>query len=179
MRSIVLTTLFVSLAMTFAADLTVAGDWPQILGPTRNGVAQKESIASSWSDGKPKAVWEMEVGQGFAGVSVVDGVAVLFHRVGNEEIAEGLNAKTGEKLWLASSPTEYQPSFNPDAGPRAVPVIQEGLVYLYGARGGLSCVQLADGKHIRDEFQDKIVLGHGVFDAGRIEAAAADSARFD
>ena len=142
--------------MTFAADLTVAGDWPQILGPTRNGVAQKESIASSWSDGKPKAVWEKEVGQGFAGVSVVNGVAVLFHRVGNEEIAEGLNAKTGEKLWLASSPTEYQPSYNPDAGPRAAPVIHDGNVYLYGARGGLSCIQLADGKKVwqRDTYAD-------------------------
>ncbi len=156
MRSIVLSALLVFLVSTVTADVTRAGDWPQILGPSRNGIAQKESIASSWSGGKPKAVWEKEVGQGFAGVSVVNGVAVLFHRVGNEEIAEGLNAKTGEKLWRVASPTEYQPSYNPDAGPRAAPVIFDGHVYLYGARGNLSCVQLADGKKVwqRDTYAD-------------------------
>ncbi len=156
MRSIMLTLSMVCLVNVFGEDFASAGDWPQILGPDRNGIAQKESIAASWPGGGPKPVWEQEVGQGFAGVSVSNGIAVVFHRVGNEEIAEGLNAATGEKLWRAASPTEYQPSYNPDSGPRAAPVIHDGLVYLYGARGGLSCVQLADGKKVwqRDTYAD-------------------------
>jgi outer membrane protein assembly factor BamB len=156
MRSIVLAALAFCLLINPASDSAVAGDWPQILGPNRNGIAQKESIASSWSGGKPKLVWDKEVGQGFAGVSIANGIAVVFHRVGDDEIAEGLNAKTGEKLWRASSPTKYQASYNPDAGPRAAPVIHDGLVYLYGARGNLSCVQLADGKKVwqRDMYDD-------------------------
>jgi outer membrane protein assembly factor BamB len=156
MRSIVLTLSVVCLVNVFGDDSVSAGDWPQILGPNRNGIAQKESIADSWPSGGPKFAWEKEVGQGFAGVSVANGIAVVFHRVGNEEIAEGLKAATGEKLWRAASPTEYQPSYNPDAGPRAVPVIHDGLVYLYGARGGLSCVQLMDGKKVwhRDTYAD-------------------------
>jgi outer membrane protein assembly factor BamB len=156
MRSIVLAALAFCLLINPASDSAVAGDWPQILGPKRNGIAQKESIASSWSGGKPKLVWDKEVGQGFAGVSITNEIAVVFHRVDDEEIVEGLNAKTGEKLWRASSPTEYQASYNPDAGPRAAPVIHDGLVYLYGARGTLSCVQLADGKKVwqRDMYAD-------------------------
>ena len=156
MRLIMLTLSTVFLINVFGEDFASAGDWPQILGPDRNGIAQKESIAAAWPGGVPKFVWEHEVGQGFAGVSVSNGIAVVFHRVGNEEIAEGLNAATGKKLWRAASPTEYQPSFNPDAGPRAAPVIHDGLVYLYGARGGLSCVQLADGKKVwqRDTYAD-------------------------
>ena len=39
MRSIVLTALLFSMANTFVADVSLAGDWPQILGPTRNGIA--------------------------------------------------------------------------------------------------------------------------------------------
>jgi outer membrane protein assembly factor BamB len=156
MRSIVLAASIFCLATAFPANFASAGDWPQILGPARNGIAQKESIADSWPSGGPKFVWEKEVGQGFAGVSVANGIAVVFHRIGDEETAEGLDAKTGKRRWSTAFPTEYVPSYNPDAGPRAAPVIHDGLVYLYGARGGLSCVQLADGKKVwqRDMYAD-------------------------
>ncbi len=156
MRSIVLTLAAVCLVNVFVNGSASAGDWPQILGPNRNGIAQKESIASSWPSGGPKFVWEKEVGQGFAGVSVAKGIAVVFHRVDDEETAEGLDAKSGKQIWSVAFPAEYVPSFNPDSGPRAAPVIHDGLVYLYGARGGLSCVQLADGKKVwqRDTYAD-------------------------
>lgn len=156
MRSIVLAMTALFLVNSLATRPASAGDWPQILGPSRNGIAQKESLASSWSKNRPMQVWEKEVGEGYSGVSIAGGTAVVFHRKGSEEIAEGLNAKTGAKLWSVTFPTEYVPSFNPDSGPRAAPVIHEGLVYLYGARGNLSCVQLADGKKVwhRDTYAD-------------------------
>jgi outer membrane protein assembly factor BamB len=156
MRSIVLTLFAVCLATVFTNDSASAGDWPQILGPNRNGIAQKESISSSWPSGGPKFVWEKEVGQGFSGVSIANGIAVVFHRVGDEETVEGLDAKTGKPIWSVSFPAEYVPSYNPDAGPRAAPVIHGGLVYLYGARGVLSCIQLADGKTVwqRDTYAE-------------------------
>ncbi len=156
MRSIVLTALAACFLGEISTDSTVAGDWPQILGPARNGVALNEKIANSWPSGGPKFVWEKKVGDGFAGVSIAKGVGVVFHRVGNEETAEGIDPKTGKQLWSVAFPAEYVPSYNPDAGPRAAPVIHDGLVYLYGARGVLSCIQLADGKKIwqRDLYAD-------------------------
>jgi outer membrane protein assembly factor BamB len=156
MRSIVLVALAFCVITDSARNSTFAGDWPQILGPTRNGIVQKETIADSWPNGGPKLVWEKEVGDGFSGVSIAKNIAVVFHRIGNEETVEGLDAKSGKKLWSISFPAEYVPSFNPDAGPRAAPVIHDGLVYLYGARAILSCVQLADGKQVwqRDTYAD-------------------------
>ena len=156
MRSILLAAAVVGLVNFFPSGLIKAGDWPQILGPTRNGIAQNESIADSWPNSGPEFVWDKDVGDGFAGVSVSQSVAVLFHRVGDNEVAEGLNSKTGEKIWSVAFPTEYVPSFNPDAGPRAAPVIQDDLVYLYGARGNLSCIQLSDGMKVwqRDTYAD-------------------------
>ena len=79
-----------------------AGDWPQILGPNRNGVAADERIVASWPDGGPAVLWQRSAGSGFAGVSVSRGVAVLFHRVDDEEIVEAMNALTGERLWKTS-----------------------------------------------------------------------------
>ena len=40
----------------------------------------------------PKLVWQRSVGSGYAGVAVAGGRVVLFHRVGDEAIAEALDA---------------------------------------------------------------------------------------
>lgn len=68
-----------------------AGDWPQILGPHRNGIADTERIAGTWPADGPKTLWQEAVGTGFAGVSVARGTAVLFHRVGEQEIVVALD----------------------------------------------------------------------------------------
>src|SRR5687767_4714498 len=88
-----------------AASPLSAGDWPQILGPQRNGLAEGEKLASTWPAGGPKMVWQKSVGRGFAGVAVAGGQAIVFHRVGDEEVAECQDAKTGELSWKAAFPT--------------------------------------------------------------------------
>src|SRR2546422_10437879 len=44
-----------------------AHDWPQFLGPERNGVYSGPPLASSWPAGGPRKVWRKPVGAGFAG----------------------------------------------------------------------------------------------------------------
>ena len=85
------------------------GDWPQILGPHRNGVAAGERIAGSWPGGGPKTLWQREVGRGFAGVAVSRGTAILFHRVGDQDVVEALAAATGKTLWKSAFPASYVP----------------------------------------------------------------------
>lgn len=122
-----------------------AGDWPQILGPGRNGVAVDEKIADSLPASGPKTVWERQVGQGYAGLAVADGTLVLFHRVGDEEVVEGLNPVSGKPLWKRSFPATYAGGINADAGPRCVPLIHRGNVYLFGAGSDLYSVTLDKG----------------------------------
>jgi outer membrane protein assembly factor BamB len=133
-----------------------AGDWPQILGPTRNAVATNEKLAESWPTGGPKELWSKKVGDGFSGVAVKGDRAIVFHRVGDEEVVECLNPATGKVVWSTGFPTKYVPSYTSDRGPRAVPLIDGDHVYLYGARGGLHCVKLADGAKVwsRDIYED-------------------------
>src|SRR5207247_10563223 len=47
-----------------------AGDWPQFLGPTRNGVAAETNLSVSWPKEGPPIVWQQKVGQGFSGPAV-------------------------------------------------------------------------------------------------------------
>jgi hypothetical protein len=124
---------------------SIAGDWPQILGPNRNGIAEKENLANDWSNGKPKTVWQRDVGRGFSGVAIADGTLVLFHRVDDEEVAEALDPKTGERRWREAFPVRYQSSISSDDGPRATPVIHDRHVYLFGVTSALHCLRLKDG----------------------------------
>lgn len=133
-----------------------AGDWPQILGPNRNGIAEKETLADRFPAGGPKVLWSHEVGNGFAGVAVAEGKAVVFHRVGGMERVEALDAATGKPLWKRDFPTTYQPAFVEDNGPRATPLIHKQHIYTYGAMGQLRCLELANGNLVweRDTFED-------------------------
>ena len=139
---------FLAASVLVAGVRVAADDWPQFLGPTRNGVYKGPPLASSWPAGGPKTVWRKQVGQGFAGPVVAGERLILFHRVGNEEIVEALNARTGAPQWRFAYPTAYRDDFGFDEGPRAVPVVANGRIYTFGAEGQLHAIDLATGKQI-------------------------------
>ena len=70
--------------------LTTAADWPQILGPTRNGVYSGPPLAATWPTGGPKKVWQKSVGEGspVRWSPAID--VILFHRVLDQEVVEAL-----------------------------------------------------------------------------------------
>ncbi|MEO8428512.1 MAG: hypothetical protein ABI651_15535, partial [Verrucomicrobiota bacterium] len=73
-----------------------AGNWPQFLGPTCNGVAAETNLSISWPKEGPPIVWQRKVGQGFSGPAVDRGKLILFHRIGDKETVECLDARTSK-----------------------------------------------------------------------------------
>lgn len=133
------------------ASTLVADDWPQFLGPTRNGVYSGPALADSWPGGAPARVWKKKVGQGFAGPVVADGRVIVFHRLRDREVIEAVDARTGKTQWRYGYRTSYRDDFGFDEGPRAVPVVVDGRVYTFGAQGMLHAVDLETGKKIWNE----------------------------
>src|SRR5215510_13519782 len=128
--------LFILLAVSFTLGAqTPVSDWPQFLGPDRNGNYRGPALLETWPAGGPRVVWKKQVGQGFSGPVVTQGRLILFHRVGNNEVVESLDARTGNPQWQYSYPTSYRDDFGFDEGPRAVPVVVDGMVYAFGAEG--------------------------------------------
>lgn len=123
-----------------------AGDWPQILGPTRNGIAQGEQLAASWPASGPQSLWSATLGSGYAGPAVVGNRVIVFHRVDDFERVEAFDADTGRSLWKTDFEAIYRGGVDPDTGPRCVPLVHAGAVYVYGAAGELHCVALETGK---------------------------------
>jgi outer membrane protein assembly factor BamB len=142
--------LVLSLALTAVAFgvRVAAEDWPQFLGPSRDGIYRGPALAEDWDEQGPPVVWRMPVGAGFSGPVVAQGHVILFHRLGDEEIVEAIDPRSGASQWRYAYPSSYRDDFGFDEGPRAVPVVADGIVYTFGAQGQLHAIELEEGTRI-------------------------------
>ena len=150
-RSLMLAGLLLMRSMCLdSLELDAAGnsDWPQFLGPNRNGVYLGPALPSSWPGSGPPVIWRKGVGEGFSGPVVAEGRLILFHRIGSEERVECLEAGTGRALWRYAYPTDYRDDFGFDGGPRSTPAVSGGRVYTFGAQGVLHCLNIESGKRV-------------------------------
>jgi outer membrane protein assembly factor BamB len=131
--------------LVFLSTSVSAADWPQFLGPQRDGTTS-ERVATEFPADGPSVVWKAAVGSGFAGPAVADGRVVLFHRQGGQAVLEAWTAGDGKPLWRQESATDYRDDFGFDNGPRSTPTISGGRVVAYGADGRLTYVEAATGK---------------------------------
>jgi len=156
---------FLCLTLYCCADIPArAADWPQFLGPTRDGVYAGTDLADTWPVEGPPVVWRKNVGEGFSGVAVANHLLILFHRLNDKEVVECLDARTGAPRWSHSYPTSYHDDFGFDEGPRATPCIADGKVYTFGAEGMLLCLDLSDGKKVWQlDTQEEFHQGKGYF----------------
>ncbi len=157
-----------------ASSASLAGDWPQILGPARNGVST-DTLPEKFPAAGPKLAWSAKLGQGYAGPVAQKELVIVFHRVDDAERIECLAAKNGERLWKQDFPARYAGGIDPDLGPRCVPLIAGERVFVYGAAGSCHCVELATGKPIwsRELAQD-YSAPDGYFGAGSTPIVIGD-----
>jgi outer membrane protein assembly factor BamB len=132
-------------ALVFACSFCAAADWPQFLGPNRNGVSPETNLAPAWPKEGPKTLWRMKVGAGWSGPVVSSDRVVLFHRLEDQEVVEAFNATNGTKVWRGEYPSGYHDDFGFDEGPRATPAIDGERVFTFGANGILNCWAFSSG----------------------------------
>ena len=71
---------------------------------------------------------------------------ILFHRLEGNETVEARNAVSGDLKWKYSYSVKYRDRYGYSAGPRASPVISNGMVYVHGVTAFLSCLEVETGK---------------------------------
>ena len=141
-----------------------AADWPQFLGPQRNGTYSGPPLARAWPKDGPPVLWKRDVGAGFAGPAVSNDRLILFHRLDDQAVVECLEARTGKEIWKAAYPTDYQDDFGFDNGPRATPAVADGRVFTFGAEGALNCWNLTNGLKLWGiDTAKEFVTGKGFF----------------
>ena len=116
-------------------------NWNQILGPNRNGVAEHLKPIRGWPNNQPTIHWRFSLGDGYAGPVVVDNQVIVFHRIENKERVESIDRESGKPLWKRDFDAYYRGGYNPDNGPRCVPLVVDDKVIVFGACRIVSCSQ--------------------------------------
>ena len=146
--------LFLLLFSTVLGVPLSADDWPQWMGPTRDGVWPEAGLIEKFPDSGPTIVWRVSAGAGYAGPAVAGGRVFVMDRESRPtpdtskglqgvERLRALDVATGLTLWERSWDAPYLIDYA--SGPRATPTIHDGLVYALGAEGHLVCVRADTG----------------------------------
>ena len=126
----------------------VAGDWPQILGPTRDAVYAGPALAEDWGKDGPRIVWKKDVGEGYSSPVVAEAKVVQCHRLGSELIVQCFEAATGNEVWQFKHATKFQDGAFFDSGPRATPAIRDGRVFVHGTDGFVAALDFKTGLEV-------------------------------
>jgi outer membrane protein assembly factor BamB len=123
-----------------------ADDWPQWLGPRRDGVWRETGILEKFPPGGPKVLWRTPIAGGYAGPAVAGGKVYVtdLQRQAKKERVLCLSEKDGAILWTHEYDCAYAISY--PAGPRTTPVVTKDRVYTLGAMGDLLCLENQTGK---------------------------------
>ncbi|MFM8336801.1 MAG: PQQ-binding-like beta-propeller repeat protein [Opitutaceae bacterium] len=152
-----------------------ASDWPNFLGPAHNLTSVETRLRRDFPAAGLTPVWEMRKGEGFASPVVVGERLVLFHRVGNEEVVDCVQAGDGRRFWQVKYPTAYRDRYGYNPGPRASPAIAAGRVFTFGAEGRLHCIDLASGRvNWRRDLHGEFGIKQNFFGVGASPLVAGD-----
>ena len=135
-----------SLVALLAGSLLVvsAADWPQWMGPQRNGASPETGLLTTFPAGGPKVLWKVEGGEGMSGIAVAGGRAFTLVQRGKDELVLALDAATGKELWKKRTGPAWVEEQGD--GPRSTPTVDGNFVYVQSATGPLLCLEAASGK---------------------------------
>jgi len=137
---------WVLLVLLLACSRASAADWPQWLGPHRDG-STAETVAP-WKE-PPRVLWRRPVGEGNSSPVVAGGRVYLHTKLKGKftEDVTAYDAATGLVLWrTAYERGDFKSPYG--NGPRATPAVAGGKVYAHGITGILTCLDAADGSKV-------------------------------
>ncbi|MBM3861067.1 MAG: pyrrolo-quinoline quinone [Verrucomicrobia bacterium] len=150
------------LAVLLVVSALRADDWPQWMGPQRDGVWRESGVITTIPSSGLPVKWRTPVALGYSGPAVAKGKVFVMDYVrqsgetknnsftkdelGGTERVLCLDAATGKLLWKHEYARPYKIAYS--AGPRCTPTVDGDKVYAFGAEGNLTCLDTATGKMI-------------------------------
>ena len=125
---------------------SILADWPQYLGPNRNGTSDQKGLLRSWPENGPEVLWNVAVGKGFGGPVIKDGKVYLLDR--DDKAGDNMRCfdlSNGKELWNFAYDAPGRVMF---PGSRSVPIVEGNYVYSCGHNGDLYCIDINTHKPV-------------------------------
>ncbi len=122
-------------------------DYPQFLGPSRDGMVDTVAIDPDWDANPPEIAWQQTIGDGWSAFAVQGDMAVTMEQRDQEEWVSAYNVLDGSLLWkyvIAARHTNVMGG----TGPRSTPTISNNRVYACSAVSHFACLDLLSGQKI-------------------------------
>ena len=133
-------------------SLNTPADWPQWLGPNRDGHSSSGDVLVV-PKSMPQPAWKLEIGGGFSSPIVSAGKLIYMDDHEGTETVHCLDAFAGKEIWQAPISPAYSDEWG--TGTRSTPSIDGNRVYILSCIGELRCLSLKDGKVLWGKSFDK------------------------
>jgi outer membrane protein assembly factor BamB len=130
-----------------ASCAAAASDWPQFLGPARDGRSPDRVLVPGWLERGLRERWRTPVGEGYSGLAVAGDRLVSMDSDGSSEFVFARAVADGREVWrvkLGPSPRDVYGGL----GPRVTPTCDRGVLYLTTAELDLVALRVDTGREL-------------------------------
>lgn len=136
-----------TMACLTIASISLAEDWPQWLGPERDGISHETGLLQAWPEGGPQQLWLFkDCGIGYSGPAIVDNVLYIMGARNDTEQLIAIDATNGKEIWATNLGDVYENDWG--NGPRGTPTVSGDIIYSLSAKGNLVASNRNDGQEI-------------------------------
>jgi outer membrane protein assembly factor BamB len=124
---------------------TKGGFWPRFHGPKNNNISQDKDLLPEWPEGGPKLLWTARgLGEGYATVSIADGLIYTDGNVGEETVIFALDLE-GNIVWQTPNGRAWKDQY---PGTRGTPTLDSGRLYHESPVGEVICLEAKNGAKV-------------------------------
>jgi len=122
-----------------------AGAWPQFRGPARDDISKETGLLRAWQRGEPRQLWDIEVGEGYAGAAVWKGRVYImdYDRQNKQDALRCLSLDDGREIWRYAYPMIVKRNHGMS---RTVPAVNDSLVVAMGPKCTVVCLDPVSGE---------------------------------
>jgi len=143
------TVLYIVFLLLFAQP-TIAQEWNQWRGPSRNGAVAAASEPQVWPE-KLNQTWRVEIGEGYSSPVVDKGRIYVSSRRDPDEVVMAINLADGKVIWKQQYPASFQKNQYASEmakGPHATPLVDSNRLFTLGVTGVLAAWDSATGREL-------------------------------
>jgi len=143
------TVLYIVFLLLFAQP-TIAQEWNQWRGPSRNGAVAAANEPQVWPE-KLTQTWRVEIGEGYSSPVVEKGKVYVSSRRDPDEIVMAINLADGKVIWKQQYPASFQKNQYANEmakGPHATPLVAGNRLFTLGVTGVLAAWDSETGREL-------------------------------